>query len=221
MEQYMDAIRLCELFIGIPEEDIPALLKCMHAQVRHYEKDDVICREGERRNATGVVLSGRIYMESNDFLGNNSIVAEYTAGRCYGESYAFAGNAPALFRVVAREPSEILVFELCQYAMACTHSCNSHKRMTENLIAALAEKSMELSSKIHYLSRRTTREKLIAYLSDQSKRQRSRTVTIPFNRQELADYLAVDRSAMSKELSRMRGDGLIDCRGRVFTLHYE
>lgn len=221
MEQYMDAIRFCELFIGIPAAEIPPLLNCMHAKVQRFEKDAVICREGERRNTTGIVLSGRVYLEGSDFLGNNSIVAEYTAGRCFGESNALAGNAPALFRIAAKEPSVILFFEICRSAVSCSCSCEAHKQLMDNLIAALAEKSMELSRKINYLTRRTTREKLLAYLTDQSRLQRTRTVTIPFNRQELADYLAVDRSAMSKELTRMRSDGLIDCKGRVFTLKFE
>ena len=218
MSEYLTAVKNCELFFGIPDSELPHLLKCLSADRKTFSKGDVICFAGSRNNSAGVVLSGRIYLESSDFLGNSSIVSEFTAGRCYGENYAFAQNSDMPFNIVAKENSEILVFDIRKFTEPCIKDCAFHKMLMANLVSSIATKSCELSNKISHLSKRTTREKLISYLSEQSQIQKKSIITIPFNRQELADYLSVERTAMTKELTKMKNDGLIDFDGRVFKL---
>lgn len=218
MHRYIGIIKMCELFAGIPEDELTSVLHCLNAEVKSFKKGDTICSAGEFANSAGVVLSGRIYLESNDFLGNKSIVTEFVPGRCYGENYAFARNTDMPFNIVAKENSEILVFDMRRLSMPCIKDCNNHRLLTDNLLCTMATKHCELNNKITHLSRRSTREKLISYLSEQQNVQKSTLFTIPFNRQELADYLSVERSAMTKELTRMKNDGIIDFDGRTFKL---
>lgn len=218
MRKYIGIIKMCELFAGIDESELADVLGCLNAEVKSFRKGDTVCRAGEFANSAGVVLTGRIYLESNDFLGNKSIVTEFTPGRCFGESYAFAKNMTMPFNIVAKENSDILVFDMRRLAKPCVKDCLNHKMLTDNLLCSMAAKHCELNNKITHLSRRTTREKLISYLSEQANLQKTIIFTIPFNRQELADYLSVERSAMSKELTRMKNDGLIDFDGRTFKL---
>lgn len=218
MHRYLSVIKMCELFAGIPEDELTSVLHCLNAEVKSFKKGDTVCCAGELQNSAGVVLSGRIYLESNDFLGNKSIVTEFVPGRCYGENYAFARNTEMPFNIVAKENSEILVFDMRRLAMPCIKDCNNHHLLTDNLLCTMAAKHCELNNKITHLSRRTTREKLISYLTEQKNVQKSTLFTIPFNRQELADYLSVERSAMTKELTRMKNDGIIDFDGRTFKL---
>lgn len=218
MSDYLNTVKNCELFADIPDSELPHLLKCLSAEKKFFKKDETVCFAGSRINSAGIVLSGKVYLESNDFLGNTSIVSEFTPGRCYGENYAFAQNTQMPFNIVAKENSEILIFDIRKFTEPCIKDCSYHKMLMSNLVASIATKSCELSNKISHLSKRTTREKLISYLSEQSQIQKSSLFTIKFNRQELADYLSVERSAMTKELTRMKNDGLIDFDGRTFKL---
>ena len=218
MRKYFNILKMCELFDGIDDNLLANVLNCLNAEVKSFRKGDTVCRAGEFANSAGVVLTGRIYLESNDFLGNKSIVTEFIPGRCFGESYAFAKNMTMPFNIVAKENSDILVFDMRRLAAPCANDCATHRLLTDNLLCSMAAKHCELNNKITHLSRRTTREKLISYLSEQANQQKTIIFTIPFNRQELADYLSVERSAMSKELARMKNDGLIDYDGRTFKL---
>ena len=218
MRKYFNILKMCELFDGIDDNLLANVLNCLNAEVKSFRKGDTVCRAGEFANSAGVVLTGRIYLESNDFLGNKSIVTEFIPGRCFGESYAFAKNMTMPFNIVAKENSDILVFDMRRLAAPCVNDCATHRLLTDNLLCSMAAKHCELNNKITHLSRRTTREKLISYLSEQANQQKTIIFTIPFNRQELADYLSVERSAMSKELARMKNDGLIDYDGRTFKL---
>ncbi len=218
MRKHLPILKMCELFDGIDDNILTDVLTCLNAEVKSFRKGDTVCRAGEFVNSAGVVLTGRIYLESNDFLGNKSIVTEFTPGRCFGESYAFAKNLTMPFNIVAKENSDILVFDMRRLAAPCVKDCVNHRLLTDNLLCSMAAKHCELNNKITHLSRRTTREKLISYLSEQANLQKTIIFTIPFNRQELADYLSVERSAMSKELARMKNDGLIDYDGRTFKL---
>ncbi len=218
MSDYLNTVKNCELFADIPEDELPHLLNCLNAEIKSFSKGETVCFAGNLINSAGIVISGKIHLESNDFLGNTSIVSEFTAGRSYGENYAFAQNMQMPFNIVAKENSEILVFNIRKFTEPCIKDCSYHKILMANLVTSVATKSCELSNKISHLSKRTTREKLISYLSEQSQIQKSSLITLKFNRQELADYLSVERSAMTKELTRMKNDGLIDFDGRTFKL---
>ena len=151
-------------------------------------------------------------------LWHRSILGESAAGDLFGESYACAPGAPLTVSVIAAEDCEVLFINIAQALTMCTHVCAFHVRLVNNLMHILAGKNLMLSRKIDHLSRRTTREKLLAYLSDQAEAQGGSSFDIPFNRQELADYLSVDRSALSQVLSCMKREGLLDFQRSHFTL---
>lgn len=218
MHKHINIIRMCELFSGLSETELIRFLNCSKSRVVKFEKGETVFMAGGEANNAGVVLSGRVYLENNDFLGNKSIVTEFTQGRCFGESYAFAPITELPFNIVAKENSEILIFDIKRLTNPCEKRCVCHEYLTNNLLRTMAKKHCELNDKISHLTKRSTREKLISYLSEQSKKQKSLSVNVPFNRQELADYLAVERSAMSKELARMQKEGIIEYKGNHFIL---
>lgn len=218
MGDMIERLQHCALFAGITQQEIEALLGCLRPVRRTYPKDAVIWHEGERVQSVGLVLSGRAVILRDDFWGNRSILGESAAGDLFGESYACAPGVPLTVSVIAAEDCEVLFINIAQALTMCTHVCAFHVRLVNNLMHILAGKNLMLSRKIDHLSRRSTREKLLAYLSDQAEAQGSSSFDIPFNRQELADYLSVDRSALSQVLSCMKREGLLDFQRSHFTL---
>ncbi len=219
MQKYMATIRLCELFKGIDDDTLSNILTCLNAEIKSFSKGERIISAGETTEYAGVVISGKIHLENHDFLGNKSIVSEFLPGRTFCESYAFPGAGEVPFNVVAQENCSILLFNMRTLAIPCAKDCSRHRKLTQNLLQCMAGKHCEMNEKINHLTKRTTREKLISYLSEQAKKQKSTVVSVPFNRQELADYLAVERSAMSRELTKMKNDGIIDFKGNTFKLN--
>ena len=157
----------------------------------------------------GIVLSGKVHIVREDYYGNRNIVAIVSPGEMFGEVFACAGTDLMPVSVFAEEISEIMFIDLRSITATCGQGCESHDVISRNLLRIVSEKNLILNRKIDFLSKRSTREKLLSYLSAQAKRTRSAEFSIPFNRQELADFLCVDRSAMSAELSKMSRDGLI------------
>lgn len=219
MQDIVAELQRNELFRGISAEDIRTLLDCLHP-VRHtYDKDTLIWREGEQTRAAGLVLRGKVLILRDDFWGNRNILGEAGAGDLFGEAYACTPDARLTVSVLAAAACEVLFVEIPQILTACSRVCAFHTRLIQNLMQVLAGKNLMLSRKIDHISRRTTREKLLAYLSDQAEVHGTAAFEIPFNRQQLADYLSVDRSALSQELGKMKRDGLLDCTRSRFTLH--
>ena len=218
----MDArlLPLCQsaLFQGIGEDEARAMLGCIGARTKAYAEGTAILRPGERVFDVGVVLEGAVRMERVDYWGNRAIIGFAEPGQTFGEAYACAGNAAADVGAVAAQDCSVLLLDARRIAESCPSACPFHARLARNLMAALAQRAIALTRKIDHLSRRTTRAKLLAYLSDQAEQAGSSAFSIPFDRQELADYLSVDRSAMCAELSRMRRDGLVDFRRSRFVL---
>ena len=151
MRKYFNILKMCELFDGIDDNLLANVLNCLNAEVKSFRKGDTVCRAGEFANSAGVVLTGRIYLESNDFLGNKSIVTEFIPGRCFGESYAFAKNMTMPFNIVAKENSDILVFDMRRLAAPCVNDCATHRLLTDNLLCSMAAKHCELNNKITHL----------------------------------------------------------------------
>lgn len=207
-----------DLFKGINANDTEKMLLCLGAKTELYEKGSAIILEGEPAEHICIVISGTVHIIKEDYYGNRSIMAKVEAGELFGEVFACAGIDAVPVSVFSAEKSEV-VFIDCKKALSpCSESCFFHKVLVANLLRIVSEKALFLNQKIDLLSKRTTREKLLAYLSSQAKQSGRSSFTIPFNRQELADFLCVERSAMSAELSRMRRDGLIDCKKNHFHL---
>ena len=206
------------LFRSIPESDIPILLKHLEAYTGQYKKDTFIKMTGDPADFIGIVLSGEIYICQTDFYGNRSIVASFTAGNLFAEAFACAGIAQLPADILAAADCRILFLSSRILFQSCDRCSSFHHQLIANLLGIVSKRNLYLNQKLSYTSRGTTKEKLLAYLSDQAKQNHSNEFTIPFNRQELADYLCVDRSAMSQELSKMKRDGLIDFERNSFTL---
>lgn len=218
MKKYLDVLKAIDLFKGIEEADLQALLTCLGAKTFQYKKDQTVFFSGDHIEQFGIVLSGQVQIVQYDYYGNRSILAKIGPGKLFGESFAYAEIAKLPVSVIATSESELLFIDCHRLTAPCSKSCVFHSRLIQNLLKIVAMKNIALTQKINITSKRTTREKLLAYLSMEAKKAGSNRFTIPFNRQELADYLAVDRSAMSAELSKLRNDGILNFYKNQFEL---
>ena len=157
----------------------------------------------------GLVLSGSVCVENDDVWGNKSILDRFGAGHIFAENYACLPGEPLMVNIVAAETTEILFMNTDCMFTVCSHACGYHNKLIRNMLTISAQKTLNLSRRILHTSSKTIRGRLLSYLSHQASQQGSREFTIPFNRQKLADYLSVDRSAMSNELGKMQKEGLI------------
>ncbi|MDR1922509.1 MAG: Crp/Fnr family transcriptional regulator [Candidatus Adiutrix sp.] len=194
-----------------------ALLACLSAVQRGFEKGEPVFSAGDDAAPVGVVLAGGVNVMQEDYWGNRMILAHIEPGGLFGEAFSCAGAGELPVSASAVEKSEILLIDCGKIVATCSSACAFHAGMIRNMLQILARKNIALVEKIGHLSRRTTREKLLSYLSSRAKAAGSPAFDIPFNRQELADYLAVDRSAMSAELSKMRDENLL----RYSRSHFE
>ena len=218
MKRYIHILKHTQLFAGIGENEISAMLNCLQANLRTYQKGDYVFREGERLDKITVLVEGKLLIQKDDFWGNRSIVNVIRIGEMFGEAYIAPESGSVLNDVIAEENSVVIFFDVHKILTTCPSACRFHSMIIENLFFAISEKNRKLVQKIGHISKRTTRAKLLSYLSEESKHHNSNHFTIPFNRQQLADFLSVDRSAMSNELGKMRDEGLILFDKNEFTL---
>lgn len=216
MSDFLPVIRSSRLFHGVSREDVGSLLSCLSASEAEYGKNAFILQPGDQVSALGMVLSGAVHVVKEDFWGNRNLLAKYGPGELFAETYACVQNMPLEVGVLAAERTQVLFLDMRRVLTPCSSACAFHSRLIRNLLAVLATRNLELNEKLRHMARRSTREKLLSYLSAESQRQGSASFLLPFNRQQLADYLSVDRSAMSKEMSRMRAEGLLSYhRGHI------
>lgn len=214
-------LKKTSLFRGTSEDELPTLLECLRPSIRDYTKGELILRQGEDVTAVGLVLAGRVHVIEEDFWGNRNILADVLPGDLFAESYAFLPGELLRVSVIAQESSRIMLVESRRMLDICSSACRFHTRLVQNVLAESARKNLALTRKLSHMSKRNTREKLLSYLSSQSLASGSETFEIPFNRQQLADYLCVDRSAMSNELCKMRDEGLLTFERSSFHLKSE
>ena len=218
MKEFVHILKQTKLFAGVGDEDILSMLSCLGAKLRTYKKGEYILRQGERLSDILVLAEGSLLIQRDDYWGNRSILGHIGVGEIFGEAYAAPESGTLLNDVIATEDSSVFFFDVKRVITTCSNACRFHSLVVQNLFFAVSEKNRGLVQKLDSISRRTTREKLISYLSEEAKKQNSAYITIPFNRQQLADYLAVDRSAMSNELSKMRDDGLLEFEKNRFRM---
>lgn len=206
-----------QLFDKIEEKDRLALIACLGGKEKRYKKGEILVGAGEKVNFLFWVKKGVLTVENNDVGGNSTLVSRVTAGGIFGGAFAFSGE---ICTEDVRAETNCLVTLLPAEKMLspCEKARSAHAQMVRNLVAILAAKSVSLLVKIDHISARGIRGKVLAYLSTLSARENSRTVRIPFSRQEMANYLSVDRSALSKELSAMQSEGVIQFNKNLFTL---
>lgn len=218
MEKYFPVLTASTLFSGVESASLGAMLHCLSPRIALYRRNEIILHTGENTRELALLLEGEIHLLHEDFWGNRNILSALTAGDLFAESFAAAQNVPLNVSAVAAEPSQVMFLNLTRVLSTCSSACVHHRRIIENLISSLAEKNRRLSEKLTHLSQRSIREKLLSYLSAEAIRCGSAEFELPFNRQELADYLSVDRSALSAELSKLKREGLVDYHRSSFRI---
>ena len=219
MQDYLDILQQSALFSEVNRQDLEKMLGCLMAKIKTYEKNIYIVKASHTLLEVGIILSGRVNIVREDYWGNRSILTSLGSGELFGEAFACAQMQYNIFSVVAAEKTKIMFINYERITSPCQSVCKFHTKIIQNMLHLLAQKNIMLTAKIEHLTQKNTRAKLLSYLSAEAVKQQNHTFTIPFNRQELADFLSVERSAMSAELSRMRRDGLIDYTRNRFILH--
>ena len=218
MKEYISILKRTRLFAGVGDSEIELLLSCLSARLCTYKKGEYVLRQGEHLSDIIVLVDGNLHIQKDDYWGNRSILGQISVGEMFGEAYVTPESGAVLNDVVALEDSVVVYFDVKKIITTCSSACRFHATVVQNMFFAISEKNRKLVQKLGHMSKRSTREKLISYLSEEAKRKNSSSFTIPFNRQQLADFLSVDRSAMSNELCKMRDEGLLEFQKNKFTL---
>lgn len=198
---------------------MPSLLQCLQAQKRTYAKGNHIFAEGETATQLGIVLKGRINTVYEDAFGGHSIIGTVEPGQLFCDAFACTKDQRMPVSVMAQADSIVLLIRIELILHTCGHACRQHQRLCENLVHILAEKYVSLNQKIIHLSGRSTRRKLLSYLSERMRLSGGDPFEIPFNQQELADYLFIDRSGLSTEWNRLKKEGILEMKQNACTLH--
>lgn len=218
MEKYFSLLLDSPLFQGIAREDLGSLLTCLGARNEAFSKGAPIFLEGDPAGFIGFVLEGAVQIVQEDFHGNRSVLTVAQRGEPFAEAFACAKIARMPVSGYAIQETRVLWLGCRKMLNLCTNACGFHNMLVQNLLQLVSQKCLELNRKIRFMSQKTTREKLMAYLLDQAKAQGSGEFTIPLDRQALADFLGVERSAMSAELSKLRAMGVLETTGSHFRL---
>ena len=218
MKNYIHILKKTKLFAGVGDDEISAMLSCLGARLYNYKKGEYVLRQGEHLSDIIVLVEGNLHIQKDDYWGNRSILGQVAVGEMFGEAYVAPESGALLNDVVATENSTVIFFDVRKIITTCSSGCRFHYMIVQNMFFAISDKNRKLVQKLGHMSKRSTREKLISYLSEEARRQNSPRFTIPFNRQQLADFLSVDRSAMSNELSKMRNEGLLEFDRNCFHL---
>ena len=218
MEKYIATLKQSQLFSGVEDDEVSSMLHCLQARLHTYKKGEYVFRQGEHIDNITILVEGKLLVQRDDFWGNRSIVNVIGVGEMFGEAYIAPDSGAILNDVIAQEDSGVIFFDVQRILTTCPSACRFHSIVIKNLFFAISEKNRKLVQKIGHMSKRSIRTKLISYLSEEAKRQNSSNFTIPFNRQQLADFLSVDRSAMSNELCKMRDEGMLTFDRNKFCL---
>jgi CRP-like cAMP-binding protein len=215
MEKYLKILKNNMLFNNIEDKDMPSLLNCLTATIQKFDKNNIIFLSGNEISNVGIVLSGSVSVIKENISGDRNILANITSPDVFGETFACVEMKESPITVVANSKCEILFIEFKKIIKTCPTTCTFHSKLIENMLKLMSNKNIMLNAKLEILSAKTIREKLIAYLSNFGKKR----FTIPFNREQLADYLNINRSSMSRELSKMRDEGIIKFNKNKFEIN--
>ena len=218
MKKYLDVLHICPLFKNIADDNLLRMLNCLGARVEFFDKKYTVFAEGNPAKFIGIVLSGSVQMTMTDFYGNRSIVAVSEQGEMFSEAFACAEVKNVPLSVIASEPSEIMLIDVSHILHTCENNCGFHQQLIFNLMSNLAQKNIQFHQKLEIISKRSTREKLLAYLSFCEKKAGTQRFEIPFDRQELADFLGVERSGLSSEIGKLKKEGIINTEKNYFEI---
>ncbi len=218
MKPYVNVLAHCPLFFGIEEENLLKMLHCLGARVERFDKKYTVFSEGSPARYIGIVLSGSAQISQVDYYGNRSILSTVHRSDVFAEAFACAGVKELPVSVVANEPCEIMFIDCSHIMHTCHNNCGFHNQLIFNLMTDLARKTLLFHQRAEIIAKRTTREKLMTYLMYYSKQVKKNSFDIPFDRQELADFLEVDRSGLSAEISKLRAEGVLESKRKHFKL---
>ena len=218
MKDFLPVIRASRLFSGVSERELEAMLACLRPETKDYPKDAFVLRAGDTAEAVGLVLSGTILMLQEDVWGNRNILSKAGPGQIFAAAYACAPGSVLNVSVLAETPVTVLFLNVGRVLTLCPAACAHHSRLIRNLLGELAGKNLRLGEQLTHLGQRTTRAKIMSYLSAEAQRLGTYELDIPFSRQQLADYLGVERSGLSLELGKMKQDGLLEFHKNHFEL---
>lgn len=218
MKKYFEILKKCPLFYGINEENLEKMLVCLDAKIEFFDKKYTIISEGNPAKYIGIMLSGSAQISKVDYYGNRSIISNISPSEVFGEAFACAGIETVPVTITANEASFVILIDCNRILYTCSNGCDFHRQLIFNLMTDLANKTLLFHKKIEITSKKTTREKLMTYLMITAKELKSSSFSIPFNRQELADYLGVERSGLSLEISKLIKEGVINSQKNYFEL---
>lgn len=218
MEEYYALLSGSDLFYGLTSEELGSMLHCLGAKIVDIQKGDPVFLEGDPAGFVGIVLEGGIQVVQEDYFGSRSVIHHSDPGDVFAEAFSFTNLDTMPVSGYAVKNSRCMILSCRRMMTVCSNACTFHNRLVKNLLTLVSRKNLMLNEKIRFMSQRTTREKLLAYLSDQAKKTGSAEFTIPYDRQALADYLSVERSAMSAEISKLKSDGILEVKGSHFKL---
>lgn len=218
MEEFLSTIRSAPLFSGVSEAELTAMLACLKAEKKDFPKEAFVLRAGDTAESIGLVLTGTVLVIQEDIWGNRNILSKAGLGRTFAAAYACAPGSRLNVSVVAETPVTVLFLNVKRILTVCPSACSYHNRIIRNLLGELAGKNLQFSEKLTHVGQRSTRSKIMSYLSAEAQRLGTYELDIPFSRQQLADYLGVERSGLSQELGKMKKDGLLDYRKSHFVL---
>lgn len=219
MKKYLPILKNSILFAGLSEKEILSLLSCLQASVKSAYKEQYILQRGDTTDSVCLLLAGAALVVQEDLWGNRNIMTRLFPAELFAEPFAVLADTPLNVSVIAVKDCEIMTFRVKSLLTMCSSSCAYHNRLIQNLVCSFAKKLLLFNDKITHISKRKTREKLLSYLSAQAFRQNSLCFDIPFDRQQLADYLCVDRAAMSVELSKLQKEGRLKTSHAHFELY--
>ena len=218
MKEFFPVLHTAALFSGISDEELSAMLSCLGARIDTFPKGSRLLRAGEAVEEVGLVLAGSALVVQEDIWGNRNILSRTAPGQTYAAAFACAPSSVSNVSVVTETPTAVLFLNVKRLLTVCPSACAHHSRIIRNLLSDLAGKNLLLNEKLTHIAQRTTRAKLMSYLSAEAQRRGAVEFDIPFSRQQLADYLGVERSGLSLELGKMRDEGLLDFHKSHFIL---
>jgi CRP-like cAMP-binding protein len=218
VKKNLPTLQQSPLFQGVSDSELVKMTQCLGAREKTYSKGENIYAVGDFVREIGIVLDGRVRIVKYDAWGNLNIIAEMSSGEMFAEAFACGGVGVMPVGVIAAADCEIMFVDLQRVITQCGNACVFHALLIRNIVGILARKNIMLQGKMEHITKRTTREKLLSYLSEQARRCGADSFELPFDRQGLADYLSVERSALSAEMSRLKSEGIINYRKNHFEL---
>ena len=204
------------LFKGIEPQNIDNMLSCLDVRIRNYQKGEMIFREGDEAKYVGLVLEGCVQVVRDDFYGKRTILTTVKEKQLFAETFSCAEVKTLPIGVYAKEDTKVMLLNCKRIIQSCSNACMFHSMLIHNLLKIVVQKNLLLNNKIEIISKKTTKEKIMAFLMAKAKECRSSTFIIEYDRQSLADYLGVERSAMSAEISKLKRDGYIEVKNNHF-----